>query len=55
MTKILRGLKRIFIFLPLKLLMWAVEKIGLFYALLVEYPFEKGKRQAKNVYDVLKK
>jgi len=51
----IRLLKRIFILFPVEVVGSVVEKIGIVYSILWEYPFQKGKRKAQGVYKRLEK
>jgi len=51
----IRLLKRIFILFPVEVICKVIEKIGITYGILWEYPFQKGKRKAQGVYRGLEK
>jgi len=51
----IRLLKRIFILFPVEVVCKVVEKVGIVYGILIEYPFQKGKRKAQSVYKKLEK
>jgi len=49
------AVKYLFMFLPVEMVCKVVEKMGIIYGVLIEYPFQKGKRKAQRVYKRLEK
>jgi len=49
------ALKYLFLFLPVEVVCSVVEKVGILYGMLIEYPFQTGKRKAQGLYKRLEK